>query len=71
MTALRSAFFLMALLDSVLLFGQNSETFKVPVEYYKVTRPRFGQAPSEMAWRGRECARVVTEETDETRATGF
>jgi len=36
MTALRSTFLLIVLLGSVLLFGQNSETFNVPVEYYKL-----------------------------------
>jgi zinc protease len=36
MTVLRSTFFLIALLSSVLLFGQNGETFNVPVEYYKL-----------------------------------
>jgi len=36
MRALRSTFLVMVLLGSVLLFGQNSETFNVPVEYYKL-----------------------------------
>src|SRR5215469_3429818 len=36
MTALRSTFLLIVLLGSVLLFGQNNETFNVPVEYYKL-----------------------------------
>ena len=36
MTALRSTFLVIVLLCSVLLFGQNSETFNVPVEYYKL-----------------------------------